>query len=72
MQGSLKPSQVVVLPICILMLAGCAIKTRTVVIDTGCTSMQIIRYSKMDSDQTIRDVKAHNAVWRHLCENADE
>jgi hypothetical protein len=32
-----------------------------------CRSAQPIRWSKADSDETIREAKAHNAVGRKLC-----
>lgn len=37
------------------------------VIDTLCEATQPIRWSRSDTDETIIQVKAHNAVWKSLC-----
>ena len=35
--------------------------------DTYCQIAVPIGWSSQDTDQTIREVKAHNAVWLRLC-----
>ena len=37
------------------------------VVDTSCKVFEVIRWSRSDTDETIRQVKAHNAVWKSLC-----
>lgn len=36
--------------------------------DVACSSFEPIRWSVQDTDQTIAQVKEHNAAWRALCE----
>ena len=50
-----------------LTLAGCATTTGSGGTDVFCRSAQPIRWSVTDSDDTIRDAKAHNAVGVRLC-----
>lgn len=38
-----------------------------VVIDTVCQVVEPIRYSRNDTTETIRQVRAHNAAWDALC-----
>lgn len=47
-----------------LFLAGCT-QTAT---DTSCTAFQPITFSaKQDSQETIRQVRGHNAAWDKIC-----
>lgn len=48
-------------------LAGCATTTATGATEVYCASAAPIRWSSADTDETIRQVKAHNAVGRTLC-----
>lgn len=50
-----------------LTLAGCATTTGTGATKVFCASAQPITWSVTDSDETIRQAKAHNAVGRKLC-----
>ncbi len=51
----------------IAMLAGCATTTGSAASKVYCGAAQPIRWSAADSDETIRQAKAHNAVGRRLC-----
>lgn len=58
----------------LLMLAGSGLgigcpksMTDTAVIDTFCQASQPIRWSRLDTPETIAQAKAHNRVWRRLC-----
>lgn len=54
----------------LLMLPGCATMTASVGTDAvACSAFEPIRWSKKDTDETIRQVKEHNAAWLALCEN---
>lgn len=52
-------------------LAGCAtmmgISVPISFVDTSCKAFRPISWSKHDTDQTIREVKGHNAVYDKLC-----
>ncbi len=37
------------------------------VVDTSCQAFEPIRYSKKDTDETIRQAREHNAAWDALC-----
>jgi hypothetical protein len=37
------------------------------VIDTSCTAFEPVRYSRNDTEETKRDIRAHNAAWDALC-----
>lgn len=55
-----------------LLLAGCATTTDTAVIDraaslTACQAFRPIAWSRLDTDQTILDVKSHNAAYAAIC-----
>lgn len=54
-----------------LILTGCATTTGSAAIepgaDTYCRIAKPITWSAADSDQTIREVKAHNAAFVALC-----
>lgn len=51
------------------LLAGCATTTAFVVLieSAACTAFQPIRWSAKDTDETIRQVKAHNVAWKAVC-----
>lgn len=54
----------------LLTLNGCATTTGsagTTDASVACQSFEPIRWSVQDTDQTISQVKEHNAVWRALC-----
>lgn len=48
-------------------LAGCATMMGTRATDTSCKAFVPISWSKKDTDQTIREVKSHNAAYKALC-----
>lgn len=52
-------------------LAGCATTMGFSVpikfVDTSCKAFKPISWSKKDTDQTIREVKSHNAAYKALC-----
>jgi ABC-type uncharacterized transport system auxiliary subunit len=47
------------------MLAGCANTTKTS--DSLCLIDHPVTWSKSDTDQTIREIKVHNARYRAVC-----
>ena len=47
-------------------LAGCASKP-PIIIDASCVSFTVIRPSRADTDETLRQILAHNQTWRALC-----
>jgi hypothetical protein len=56
------------LPMPLLILAGCATTTASVATDAvACSAFEPIRWSRKDTDETIRQAKEHNAVWAALC-----
>lgn len=53
-----------------LILTSCAGTTGTSAIDpsvVACEGFKPISWSSRDTDQTIREAKAHNAAWTALC-----
>jgi hypothetical protein len=42
-------------------------QTASKVVDTSCQAFEPIRYSKKDTDETIRQAREHNAAWDALC-----
>jgi hypothetical protein len=53
----------------LLILTGCATTTASVGTDAvACSAFEPIRWSKMDTDDTIRQIKEHNAAWAAICE----
>ena len=59
--------------ICALMILGTGLfclppgNTNPVVVDTTCEAFEVIRWSQRDTDETIIQVKEHNASWKALC-----
>lgn len=51
----------------LLTLAGCATTTPSGGAKVYCGAAAPIRWSASDTDETIRQAKAHNAVGRTLC-----
>lgn len=58
----------------LVMLAGSGLgigcqrpMTDSAVIDTFCEAAQPIRWSRLDTPETIAEIKAHNRVWQRLC-----
>lgn len=51
----------------LLALTGCATATVTGETDVYCKATRFITWSGADTDQTIREAKAHNAVRLKLC-----
>ncbi len=61
------------LPIPLLILTGCATTTASVGTDAvACSAFEPIRWSKRDTEETIRQVKEHNAVWKAICRPKSE
>lgn len=58
-----------------LILSACATTTGSDAIEpirgaeTFCSVAQPIMWSVNDTDETLRQVKAHNAVWVRLCQD---
>jgi hypothetical protein len=54
-----------------LVLTGCVHTTVSSdpshVLDVACQAFQPITWSKQDTDDTLRQIKAHNAVYLTLC-----
>lgn len=49
-------------------LPGCATTTASVGTDAvACSAFEPMRWSKKDTDETIRQVKEHNAAWKATC-----
>ena len=49
-------------------MAACATTTASVGTDAvACYAFEPIRWSKKDTDETIRQVKEHNAAWVAVC-----
>lgn len=36
-------------------------------IDTSCSAFEPIRYSRTDTPETVKEIRAHNAAWDALC-----
>ena len=52
----------------LLILQGCATTTGSAVADAvACSAFHPIRWSANDTDETIRQVKGHNAAWQAVC-----
>ena len=52
----------------LLILQGCVTTTGTVATDAiACSAFEPIRWSAKDTDETIRQVKGHNAAWKAAC-----
>jgi hypothetical protein len=52
----------------LLILPGCATTTGSVEADAvACSAFEPIRWSLKDTDDTIRQVKEHNSVWKAVC-----
>lgn len=49
------------------MLAACATTTGSGATTVFCEGARPIRWSAADTDETIRQAKAHNAVGKSLC-----
>ena len=59
---------VALLAIAMPMLTGCATMTATGGrTDVSCAAFEPIRWSRRDTDNTIRQAKEHNAAWKALC-----
>lgn len=56
----------------LLILPGCATTTGSVATDalagSPCSAFEPIRWSTKDTDETIRQVKGHNAAWKAVCQ----
>ena len=66
---SARPVTHAVLPLTLLLiLQGCATTTGSAVADAvACSAFHPIRWSANDTDETIRQVKGHNAAWQAVC-----
>ncbi len=52
----------------LLILPGCVMTTGSVATDAlACSIFEPIRWSAKDSDETIRQVREHNAAWKAAC-----
>lgn len=53
----------------LLILPACATTTASVGTDAvACSAFEPIRWSKRDSNDTIRQAKEHNAAWAAICQ----
>lgn len=60
--------RVALLGIATATLAGCATTTATGGrTDVSCVAFEPMRWSRRDTDATIRAAKEHNAAWNALC-----
>jgi hypothetical protein len=60
--------RVALLPMLLLIPAACATTTASVGTDAiTCSAFEPIRWSKKDTDDTIRQAKEHNAAWSAVC-----
>lgn len=50
-----------------LLLASCGMTTVSGGTDTACGSFEPISWSQSDTDETIAQVKGHNAAWKAVC-----
>lgn len=50
-----------------LILSTCATTTASGVTDVACQAFKPITWSTKDTDQTIGEVKEHNAAWKAVC-----
>lgn len=56
------------LPMPLLILPSCVTTTASVGTDAvACSAFEPIRWSKKDTDDTIRQAKEHNATWAAVC-----
>lgn len=56
--------RMLLLVIASIAIAGCELRS----VDTSCTAFSPITYSaKMDSPETVTQVRMHNAAWVALC-----
>ena len=64
--------------ICALMVLGIGLlctppnNPNQSVVDTTCRVIEVIRWSRNDTDETIIQVKEHNAVLGALCDKKEE
>lgn len=47
----------------------CEAAATPAVVDTACRAFEPIRYSRNDTNETQRQVRAHNAAWDALCKD---
>lgn len=45
----------------------CEEATQSAAVDTSCYAFAPIRYSRMDTAETRRQIREHNAAWDSLC-----
>jgi hypothetical protein len=45
----------------------CEQPAQKAIVDTACSAFEPIRYSRNDTDDTKRQIRAHNAAWDALC-----
>lgn len=59
--------------ICAITLSACAHLTPTPVSDApsaACSTFRLVSFDRLkDTEETIIQIKAHNAAWRCLCKN---
>ena len=67
--SSARLAMLAVLPLTLLLiLQGCATTTGSTGNDVvACSAFEPIRWSAKDTDDTIRQVKEHNAAWKGIC-----
>jgi hypothetical protein len=55
----------------LLILTGCATTAIVGADAIDCTAFEPIRWPNRDTDETIRQVKGHNAAWKAICSLAE-
>lgn len=66
-RSAARTARVPLLIAALLTSAGCATTTPSAAIRGACGAFRPISWASADTDPTIRQVKAHNAVGRELC-----
>lgn len=50
-----------------LILANCGTTMGSAGTETACEAFEPVRWSQADTDETIAQVKGHNAAWQAVC-----
>lgn len=72
MKISEKPLTLATALVMTLLMAGCMTTTGSGGTKVACVGFKPITWSTADTDATVVEVKAHNAVWKAVCEGRYE
>lgn len=61
-------SLTLILPGCVATTGSNAVTIANSQVNVACQSFRPLSWSSKDTDQTIREAKAHNAAWVALCQ----